>query len=107
MPLVDEAFVIADYLQSQGANGNCGIERPAGSQDQYYSVWIYGQSEVSIYFTQKEENKWAFKASYYCDYVATYLRNLVNTCQSGGRVQGESCFPSSVLSWRPLCGILE
>ena len=89
MPPVSEANAIADYLESLGQGGTCKVERPVGSQDQVYMVWVLGNTEVSLYFSQKPENSAVFSASYYCDYLAKYLRSLINAFSGNGNVQGE------------------
>jgi hypothetical protein len=89
MPPKAQVLVIADYLESLGQSSTeCNIEREIGSANQFYRVWLYQDTEVSLYFTQKTEDKSVFKATFYCDYLAQYLRDFVRDCENGGKVQG-------------------
>lgn len=92
MPPRTEAYAIADYLTSLGDKA-CGMERPQGSSDPVYqNLAVTTNVEVNIYFTNKVENKWAYKVDYYCSYLGTYLKSLVRTCSSNdqaARVQGK------------------
>ncbi|KAF2726540.1 hypothetical protein EJ04DRAFT_582602 [Polyplosphaeria fusca] len=92
MATVSDAYALVDYLNGKTGQ-KCEHSRPSGNTNPNYNTFVQaGSAEANIYFTDR--NPQVYDAAWDCGEIATLLRQLIETCQSNGKIQGRTMVPN-------------